>query len=139
MNKKEIIEGHGVAGYKKHLERNRQWCEAHPEKVEGYRHDQSHKGGKRYEKALKDQQTGIPGEKNVIRSRDRNQYKPFKDIIAPESELHHNWDNDGSAGYSGVALVEKDAHRHGVINVIQILEGEITLFTEEEVRNQVGI
>ena len=35
-------------------------------------------------------------------------------------------------------VVEKDQHIHGFIDVIQILEGEITLFTEEEIKNRGG-
>ena len=35
-----------------------------------------------------------------------------------------------------MALVEKGAHRYGIINVIQILEGEITVFSEKELKEQ---
>ena len=38
----------------------------------------------------------------------------------------------GTARYMGIALVEKNAHRHGIVNVIEILEGQLTLLTEEE-------
>ena len=39
-----------------------------------------------------------------------------------------------TARYMGVALVERNLHRHGIIRVIEILEGQITLLTEEETK-----
>jgi hypothetical protein len=33
------------------------------------------------------------------------------------------------------ALVEADQHMHGVINVIEVRDGNITLLTEERVKN----
>ena len=98
-------------------------------------HEQARKGGKYYEKHKLAQKMGIPGEKNVIRSKHRTKYRPYKRIIAPDSVLHHQWRPE-SAEYDGVALVEKDPHQYGFIKVIEILEGEITLLTEEEVRDR---
>lgn len=37
--------------------------------------------------------------------------------------------------YDGVALVEADRYQHGIIDVIQILKGKITLLTEKEIKN----
>jgi hypothetical protein len=62
-------------------------------------------------------------------------WRPYKNIIAPGSQLHHNW-IPGTADYTGLALVEADQHMRGFIEVIQILEGKITLFTEKEIREQ---
>ena len=76
---------------------------------------------------------GIPHEKELIRQKHSRKWTLYKKIIAPESQQHHQW-LPGTADYIGVALVEKDQHMHGYIDVIQILEGEITLFTEEEIR-----
>jgi hypothetical protein len=77
--------------------------------------------------------TGIPGEKTRIRYKHGREWKPYKDIIAPDSQIHHEWVPE-TAEYRGVALVEKDAHMHGFVDVIEILDGEITLLTEEEVK-----
>jgi hypothetical protein len=41
---------------------------------------------------------------------------------------HHEWIED-TAEYTGVALVEREAHRHGIINVVTLLEGVITNFS----------
>jgi hypothetical protein len=40
----------------------------------------------------------------------------------------------GTAEHRGVALVEADQHMRGFVDVIEILEGEIRLPTEAEVR-----
>jgi hypothetical protein len=82
---------------------------------------------------LKDNRTGLQGARNKIRGRHSHEYKPYKAIIAPESQLHHEWLPD-SPEYRGLALVEADPHMHGFVDVIEILDGEITLLTEEEVR-----
>lgn len=39
----------------------------------------------------------------------------------------------GTAKYTDVALVESNPHQYGYIDVIQILEGKITLLTEKEI------
>lgn len=106
----------------------------HPEAVIAASQEQHRKGGKRYAKTLAYSQIGIPGEKRRIRVKHTQQYKPYKDIIAPDSQLHHQW-RAQSALYDGLALVEKGQHMQGFIDVIKILEGEITVFTEEELRD----
>lgn len=116
-------------------EKCKQWREENPEKVKENKQEQSHKGGKYYEQQLKYLKTGIPGEKEVIRKKHQFQYRKYKPVLDPEglTALHHEWIL-GTAKYRGVALVEKDQHQHGIIDVIQILEGKITLRTEGEVR-----
>jgi len=42
-------------------------------------------------------------------------------------DIHHEWIGD-TAGYKGVALVERAAHKRGNINVVILLEGVITEF-----------
>lgn len=42
-------------------------------------------------------------------------------------DCHHEWIGD-TAEYTGAALVEREAHRHGRINVVVILKGAITEF-----------
>jgi hypothetical protein len=63
-----------------------------------------------------------------------HQYKPYKDSIAPDSQIHHEWVPE-TAEYRGVALVEAEQHMHGFVDVIEILAGKITLLTEEEIKN----
>ena len=107
----------------------------HPERVAENHRASSHKGGKRYAKKQLYKQTGIQGDRNKIRTRHAMEWLPFKRIIAPQSQLHHEW-LPNSAKYSGVALVESTQHRHGFISVIKVLEGTITLKTEEDILNR---
>jgi hypothetical protein len=149
--KDDFISGHREEEYKKRLAQMRAYHKAHKEEekarakkykeehldeIRANDQESSRKGGKRYEKMLAYCRTGIPGDKKKIRRKHARQYKSYKDIIAPDSQLHHNWQNNRTAGYTGIALVEANAHRHGIIDVIQILDGEITLFTEEELRRR---
>lgn len=126
------------ASHKVHKEednaRDKKWREEHPEEVIAASQEACRKGGSRYKKTLKYQTMGLRGERNRIRVKHAKQYKPYKCIIAPNSQLHHQWRSQ-SASYSGLALVEKDRHRHGFIDVIKILKGEITVFTEEKLRD----
>jgi len=151
MKKEEFIKRKGEAAYAEKLAkrraltrthraeaaaRTRAWAEANPEKVEERNHEISRKGGRHYERHLKYKRTGIPGEKSIIRSMHGDKWRSYKQIIAPDSQIHHEWKPE-SAEYDGVALVERVQHQHGIVDVIRILKGEITLFTEEEIRNQV--
>ena len=115
--------------------RARKYKEEHPEQVRANDQEASRKGGKRYAKMLEYSRTGIPGSKKKIRRTHARQYKSYKDIIAPKSQIHHQWVID-TAEYTGMALVEADPHMYGIIDVIKILEGEITAFTEEELMNR---
>ena len=150
LKKDEIIERYGEEEYKKRLTQHRAkraahlvearksdraWRDEHPEKVMEYRKQQSRRIGKYYARKVEYMRTGLQGERNKIRLKHRNGYRLYKQIIAPESQLHHSW-RRGSAKYDGLALVEADAHMHGFIDVIQILEGEIKLFAEAEIREQ---
>ena len=126
----------------KHLEevraKSREWNQNHPDEVKARTREHSRKGGKRYEQKRKYQSTGLPHERQLVRVKHSSRYRPYKSIIAPDSQIHHEWIPE-TADYRGVALVEKDQHQHGYIDVIQILEGEITLLSEEEVRNGGGV
>jgi hypothetical protein len=113
--------------------RDKKYREEHPEKVKASNNEQNRKGSRRYDKKLEYNKKGIPGDKHKIRTKHANQYKPYKDIIAPDSQLHHEW-IPKTSDYRGVALVEKEAHMHGFVDVIEILDGKITLLTEEEIR-----
>ena len=136
MKKAEFIERYGEATWERHLAQGRAWKEDHPEKSEEANRQHSRKSGGHYSKYLKYKATGVQGEKNKIRAKHGLLYRPYKNIIAPDSQIHHSWIPRTSA-YSGVALVEADQHRHGIIDVIRILEGKITHFTEQEIRDQV--
>ena len=149
MEKEERIKRYGEAAYDKMLQQQRDWhaqyreeCnvvsqawrEANPEKAKAHHQESGRKGGKRYRKKLVYQRTGIPGERNRIRLKHTRLYRTIKEAI-PNSVFHHEW-IPGSAKYRGVALVDKEAHLYGIINVIKVMEGKITLFTEKEIREQ---
>ena len=163
MKKAEIIKIYGEEAYKKRSERSRAWYYAHkeganarskkyyeehpekakvavkkyndchPEQLKATHNEQNRKGGKHYEHTLEDNRSGLRGERNAIRHKDGKKWRPYKNIIAPDSQIHHEW-VPLTAEYTGVALVEADAHIHGFIDVIEILDGKITLLTEEEVK-----
>ena len=111
------------------------WREAHPEEAKATHAEQSHKGGKHYERYLQYNRTGLRGERNSIRNKHSNKYRQYKRIIdlSGVSQIHHEW-IPGTAEYTGVALVEADQHMYGFVDVIEILEGKITLLTEAEVK-----
>jgi len=152
MKKEEIIRQYGEEAWQKKLARGRayykahkeqekattkKWKEEHPEEVMASNtrsHQELKKGGKYYDKKLEYEHTDLRGERKAIRGKHQRDYKPYKKIIAPESQIHHEWIPQ-TAEYRGVALVEKDAHMHGFVDVIEILDGKITLLTEEEVKN----
>lgn len=164
MKKEEIIARYGEEAYERMLEQNRarnkahreekkandkKWYDEHPEQAKAYRkswrdehseqviashQEECRRGGKYYVKHLKSQRTGVQGDKNKIRMKHERDYKQYKDIIAPDSQIHHEW-VPRTSEYRGVALVEAEPHQYGIIDVIQILDGKITLLTEEEVRN----
>jgi hypothetical protein len=112
--------------------RTKKYNEEHHDKVKANVQESGRKGGRRYAKHLKDNRTGLQGARNRIRSNHRTQYKPYKEIIAPDSQIHHEW-VPKTADYRGVALVETDQHMHGIVDVIEILAGNITCLTEEQI------
>ena len=133
MNKAEFIKKYGEEEYAKRQERIRTWKSLHSERIQAHTKKWNHKDGVNYEKAMNYQMNGLPHAKGLIRWKHGKCYFPYKQIIAPDSVLHHEWIPE-TADYKGVALVEKDQHLHGFIDVIQILEGGITLLTEVEIR-----
>ena len=148
MNKEEFIRRYGEVAWEKQLQRGRDWGKAHPkernalhnnwvsrnpEKEKAHGRERGRKGGKYYEKHKQSHKEGLTGEKCRVMGKHQRLWTPFKKIIAPESQLHHQW-LPGTANYTGLALVEADQHMHGYIDVIQILEGKITLLTEAEIR-----
>jgi len=151
--KEDYMKRYGEEGYEEKLAQSREWKDTHREERKDYAEayyenhledaivssrESSRKGGKHYDRHLEYQHTGIPGEKNKIRGLHNRRYGAYKKIIAPESQIHHTWLDNGTAEYSCVALVEATQHRHGLIDVIEILEeGGITLLAEEEIREQV--
>ena len=147
MKKEEFIRKYGVEAYEKQQQQSREWLREHPEEKREWNRlwrldhpeevkandKETRKGGKYYEKHKQYKMTGLPHEKTLVRQKHQGIWTPYKKIIAPESILHHEW-LPNSADFRGVALVETDQHQHGYIDVIQILEGKITLFSEEEIR-----
>ena len=137
MKKDEFIAKYGIEAYKRLLVNTKQWCVTHPKRKKAQCQEQCRKGGKHYEYHNKQyRMTGVPHKKLLIRSNHGRIWKKHKQIIAPESQLHHQWLPE-TANYTGMALVEKEQHQYGFIDVIQILEGGITLFTETEIRGAV--
>lgn len=133
MDKAEFIKRRGIVAYEKTLQRKRRWWEENPEKAKIKSNETHRKGGKYYEQHRQYQMNGIPHEKGLIRHKHQDLYRPFKQIIAPTSQLHHEW-IPGTLNYRGVALVEAVQHQYGIIDPIVILEGEITLLAEAEIK-----
>ena len=159
MKKAEYIKKYGIVAYEKMLQQSREWnrinlektkpskrkwaaknpeiiktnhqiwSEANPDKVKLRHWETNRKGGKYYDKRYRYRMIGIPHERELVRGRHGYKYRPYKQIVAPDSQIHHEWVGN-TANYRGVALVETDRHRHGFVDVIQILDGEITLLTE---------
>ena len=127
--KEERIALYGEEKYKEYLGQSQEWRRSHPENVKARNAEYSRKGGKFYHKKVEDDKKELRRKRNIIRACDRKRYRKFKNIIAPESQIHHEWLPE-SPSYGGMALVEADQHAHGFIDVIQILEGEISIFTE---------
>lgn len=129
MNKTEYTE--------KHKEQLKDWKRPHLTRAQVYNQRGSRKrhrkDGEHYKKQRIYQMTGTPHIKDLIRKNHAKSWRSYKQIIAPESQIHHEW-IPSTADYTGVALVEADQHMHGYIDVIRILDGEITVLTEAEIR-----
>ena len=138
MKKKETIKRRGIEAYNRELALSTIWWEEHPKRRDVYARERNRPGGKYYKEVLRKNGVGLRKKRANRRCRDGGKYRPFKNRIDPlgASQLHHCWLRN-SAECRGVALVEKNQHMHGFINVIEIFEGKIMLFTEEEIRNQV--
>lgn len=66
----------------------------------------------------------------VLKERNKIRQAHYVKWRSPHFDVHHEWVGD-TADYRGVALVERIAHRHGIINVVIPLEGVITEFTRK--------
>lgn len=133
--KEEFIKRYGERRYNEKKANHQKWAKENPDKIKEATEERDRKGGRYYNQGCLRRKSGIQGERNKIRRMHRGRWGQFKKFIAPLSQLHHQW-RPGSAGYDGVALVEKDQHMHGFVDVILILEGIITLFTEKELRER---
>jgi len=102
-------------------------------KEEAISREQCRKGGKYYEQHRKYKSTGIQHERELIRAKHHRMYAIHKYTVDPQglTQIHHEW-IIGTAEYRGVALVDAKLHRRGIIEVIEVLEGEITLLIEEK-------
>ena len=118
-----------------HPNEMKDWRAANRDKVVAYNQEGSCKGGKYYKAKLEYQRTGLQQQRRKIRWHHWHLYRHIKKAIAPNSVFHHEW-IPGTADYRGVALVDKGLHRRGIIKVIKLLEGQITLFTEKEIKEQ---
>jgi hypothetical protein len=70
-----------------------------------YNKRRNRKGGESYDTYKKYNVTGIRGKRTRVRAIDGKNWRPFKKIIAPETEVHHLW-KDGSAEFFGLAIVD---------------------------------
>jgi hypothetical protein len=144
MNKEEFVKKYGGAAYKRKIKGNnmwkannpdrvrmhdKTWRDNNPSKTEAKDHERNRKGGRYYERKMAYLKQGVPGERHIVRTIHARRWRKYKKIIAPDSQLHHEW-IPGTAEYRGIALVEGDAHQHGIIDVIEILEGMITVLLE---------
>ena len=132
MYKGERIRKYGEAAYEKKLQQGREWHAAHPEELKASSQETNRKGGKHYEKRRAYNMQGLRHKRGLVRGKHNRKWASYKRLIAPDSALHHEWIPE-TANYRGVALVEADQHKYGYVDVIQILEGEITLLTEAEI------
>jgi hypothetical protein len=129
--KEDFISRYGKTKYNQRKLRIGEWRKKNRKSVETAARELGHKGGRYYEKALIYKRTGIQRKRNVTRHRHGKLWREYKQIVAPESVLHHEWITESSE-YKGVALVEKNQHQHGFIDVIKIVAGKITIYTEAE-------
>jgi hypothetical protein len=113
-------------------ENSKKQREKYPEKVKAKNREMDRKGGKYYERKLEYDRRGLRKLRRRVRQKHAKQWRKYKDIIAPDSQIHHEW-IDNTAEYRGIALVEATPHQYGVIDVIIILDGKITLLTEAKI------
>jgi len=135
MKKTETIRRRGLKAYERDLSLSKIWARSNPERTREYARRRNRPGGKYYMSVLRKNTEGLRHERANRRGRDGAKYRHFKKFIDPlgQTQVHHSW-YVASAECEGVALVEKNQHQHGFIDVIEILEGEITVFTEQELR-----
>lgn len=133
MNKADFIKKYGKEKYEKQQEQTQDWRTTHPERALISTQKRHRKDGEDYEKTKLYGMNKLRHARELIRIKHRQKWRKFKRILAPESQLHHEW-IPKTADYRGMALVEANQHTHGYIDVIQILEGKIILFTEAEIR-----
>lgn len=73
----------------------------------------------------------VQGDRRRIRDTHRRKYRPFKKILDPDGRtcLHHDW-IEGTAAYSGVAIVDKDVHQkyHEFAPPLYLKDGKIVLY-----------
>lgn len=151
MNKADYIKKYGKEAYAKQQEQTREWhrlhplrvleivkewADTHPAEVIARNKNRFRKDGEHYKKWTHYNMNGLRHLKNLIRGQHNRYWGMYKKIIAPDSQIHHEW-IQGTADYRGVALVEKNQHIMGYIDVIQILEGKITLLSEAEIRRDI--
>jgi hypothetical protein len=129
MKKEEFIRRYGRTAYAKRCNQTEKWGLSHQKELRAAARERGRNGGKYYEQCRKYKITGLQGVRNKIRGYHNRRWAKYKKFVAHGSQLHHQW-APGSPRYKGVALVEADQHRHGIIDVIRILEGKITMFTE---------
>ena len=71
------------------------------------------------------------GDRQCVRVAHGRKYRPIKKILDPDGRtcLHYDW-VDGTAAYSGVAIVDKDVHEkyHELVPPLYLKDGKIVLY-----------
>ena len=92
--KSRFIEKHSEEIYAKEKDRQtaykREWRKRNPEGARKLSDAQCRKAGKNYAKTREYKRTGVQGERELIRAKHGKEWRQYKKIIAPGSQLHHS-------------------------------------------------
>ena len=73
---------------------------------------------------IRPKNTEIQEERNRIRHEHYRRWKNYGKEFFQNVDIHHVW-IEGTADYTGVAFVEREAHRRGIIRVVSIIRGKV--------------
>jgi hypothetical protein len=74
--------------------------------------------------AIRPENTVVQEERNRIRREHYRRWNDYGKEFFQNVDIHHVW-IAGTAEYTRVAFVERDAHKRGVIKVVSVLRGEL--------------
>jgi hypothetical protein len=126
---KEVLYAENTKYHEAHQEeekvRSAKYYKEHPEYFAKHyeKHSEELKAGmlkyqKEHRLELNEYQcTGLQGERNKIRQADWRKYKHEHAGIPYPVDIHHEW-IPGTAQCRGCALVDRKAHRHGIIKIV---------------------
>lgn len=135
MKKEEYIQKNGLAAWEARLARNRrmqkrnridkalavqdEFQKLDPSEQQEFLRDMWKKREGHYSRS------GLP--QNIVAARNTIRHVHRSKWGVEGLDVHHDWVGD-TAEYTGVALVEREEHQRGIINVVAILDGEIANF-----------